>query len=184
MLLAALAIPALMLGAVACGDDDNSAESTNSPSAQDVDAINARIARNEQVTALLGIGGLPLHDIDEAVNAGEEIPNNAVPSMRTLIRLVSVTEWDPDLKSDVDAVKASAEDFIAAAESDDHGAVAEAATAVHEGWHDFSEGAWDLVAPGAPAGDSHSANETPAADETPHDEEEHDEGEETPEATP
>jgi hypothetical protein len=177
MLLAALAIPALALGAVACGDDDDAAEGNSSPSAQDIDALTARMQRNEMATALLGIGNLPLHDIDEAIASGEEIPNDAVPSMRTVIRLISITDWAPNLNADADAVKESAEAFISAAEADDHGAVAEHSTAVHDGWHDFAEDAWDIVAPGT-GGDDHSASETPTDEETPHSDAE------TPEATP
>ena len=54
MLFAALAIPALALGAVACDDD---AETDSGASAQNVDEINARVQRNEQVTAILGMSG-------------------------------------------------------------------------------------------------------------------------------
>jgi hypothetical protein len=99
--------------------------------------------------------------------------------MRTLIRLISLTNWDSDLQSQADEVRESAESFIAAAEADDHGAAAEAATAVHEGWHEFSEDAWDVVAPGT-GGES----EAPAGDETPHDAADDHDDEETPEATP
>jgi len=117
--------------------------------------------------------------IDETIAAGEEIPNNAIPSMRTVIRLITITEWDSDLQADADAIKESAEAFITAAEADDHGAVAEAATAVHDGWHDFSEGAWEVIAPGTGGGDHDDGEETPHADE---EGEEHSD-EETPEAT-
>lgn len=184
-LLAALAVPVILLGAAACSGDDNTAESDSSASAQTVDEINARVQRNEMVTALLGIDALPLHDIDETVGAGEEIPGNAIPSMRTLIRLISITDWDSGLQADADAIKAAAEDFITAAESDDHGGVAEAATSVHDLWHDFSDPTWEVVAPGAaPESEGgHSSSETPAAGETPHDEGE-EQDEETPEATP
>jgi hypothetical protein len=184
MFMAALAIPALLLGAVACSDDDDSAEGDSNASAQNVDDINARIQRNEMAVALLGIGALPLHDIDETIASGDEIPGNAIPSMRTIIRLVTITEWDTELQADADAIKASAEAFITAAESDDHGAVAEHATAIHDGWHDFSEMAWDVVAPGT-GGEHSDGDDTPSSDETPHDdgdEEEH--SDETPEATP
>jgi hypothetical protein len=166
-----------MFGA-ACGGDD-SVESNSSASAQDVDAINARIQRNEMITALLGVGALPLHDIDEELASGGELPDNAIPSMRTVIRLTSLTEWDSDLQSRANEVRAAAESFITAAEADDHGGAAEAATAVHDGWHDLSEHAWDLIAP-ATGGES----DAPSGDETPHDDGDDDHDDETPEATP
>jgi hypothetical protein len=176
IMVAAIAVPALVLGAVACSDDDNTAEGESSASAQDVDAINTRIQRNEMITALLGIATLPLHDIDETISAGEEIPSNAIPTMRTVIRLTSLTNWASDLQAAADEIHEDAEAFIAAAESDDHGALAEQATAVHDGWHDFSAEAWEAIAPGT--GEEHSDSETPHTEETPHDDAE------TPEATP
>jgi hypothetical protein len=161
---------------MACGDDDKKAESNSTASAQSVDEINARVQRNEMITALLGIGALPLHDIDETLSGGGELPSDAIPSMRTVVRLTSLTKWDSSLKADADAIKKSATDFITAAESDDHGGAAEAATAVHDEWHDFADKVWDIVAPGTSGSDEH-ADETPRADETPH-------GDQTPEATP
>lgn len=179
--LAAIAVPTLLFGAIACSDG-NKAESDSTASAQNVDEINARIQRNEMITALLGIAALPLHDIDETIAAGDELPGNAIPSMRTVIRLTSLTNWDAGLKAAADAIHEDAQAFITAAESDDHAALAEQATAVHDGWHDFSGEAWEVVAPGT--GEDHSDSETPQAEETPHEEGDDGHSDETPEATP
>jgi hypothetical protein len=170
--MAAIALPAFILAAAACGGDDG-AESSSSASAQDVDTINARLSRNEMASAALFLDTLGLHDIDETIAAGEEIPFNAIPAMRKVIRLVNLTEWDSELQADADALKEHAEAFITAAEADDHGALAEEASAVHDGAHDFVEAIWDVVAPGT--GGEH-------ADDEGGDDEHSDE--ETPEATP
>jgi hypothetical protein len=163
-MIAAIAAPALLLGAVACSDD-NAADSGSSASARSVDEINARIQRNEMITALLGIGALPLHEIEEELAGGGEIPNDAVPSMRTLIRLASLTNWHPDLQAGADKLHEAAERFIEAAETGNRGGATGQAINVHNGWHDFSEEAWDLVAPGA--GGEHADNDDEAPEATP-----------------
>lgn len=88
MLLAALAIPALMLGAIACGDD-NDAESNSSAPAQNVDAINARIQRNELATALLDPAPsdfrlhVPVHDDPQFFAfIANGYPGSAMPAWR------------------------------------------------------------------------------------------------------
>ena len=61
-LIAAVAIPALMLGAVACNDD---ADSESSASQESIDETNARVQRNEMLWANLALQQQPLHDFDE-----------------------------------------------------------------------------------------------------------------------
>jgi hypothetical protein len=163
---AALSVAAIV-GAAACGGDDD-AESGSSASQQAVDELTVRVQRNEMVTAVLAIGGLPLHDIDEAVQEGP-IPSNAVPSMRTLARLTGITEWNSELGAAADQIHADALAFIEAAEADDMEEAKRLSTAVHEGVHQFTTDAWPVLAPGiAEAGGEHAA-ETPAAEGTPAD---------------
>ena len=168
MLLAALAIPALAIGAVACSDDDDSAESTSTASAQDVDAINARIQRNERLFALVTIDGLRLHEIDAQVNEEGVIDPEALPKVRQFVRLQSLTDWPTELATEAEDVRLQGVALLAALEDADLEAAKEPAEAVHEGSHEFNEQVWNIVvaelAPeeGGPEEDD-DAEATPAA---------------------
>jgi len=176
-LVAAIALPALVLTAAACSDDDNTAQSENTAAQASIDDLSARVQQNEMITATLALAGLPLHDIDESI-AGGDVPSNAIPAMRTVIRMIGLTNWSSDLQPDATAIHDSAAALIVALESGDMDAAKEHAAAVHEGAHDFTVAAWDALAPGTGA-DEHGDG-TPAAEGTVPAADDHDD--ETPEA--
>ena len=162
-LIAAVAIPALMLGAVACNDD---ADSESSASQESIDETNTRVQRNEMLWANLALQQQPLHDIDETLNdPTAEVPFNAIPTMRTVARVIFVTNWDSELKADADQIREDALAVIEALEADDREAAAEHATAVHDGQHDFNGKAWEHLAPGGAPAEEHD-DSTPAAGAT------------------
>ena len=162
ILIAAIVLPALVLTAAACDDAETVQDDTATQAS--IAELSARVQRNEMITATLTLATLPLHDIDEAIAAGE-VPSNVIPTMRTVIRMANLTNWSDDLQTDATAVHDNAEALIAALESDDLDAAKEHATAVHEGAHDFTANAWDALAP-ATGGEGHPA-ETPVASQTP-----------------
>ncbi len=174
---AAVALSALVLTSAACSNDDDTALGGDAASQASIDDLSARVQRNEMITATLTLAGLPLHDIDESIADGD-VPSNAIPAMRTVIRMISLTNWSSDLQPDATAIHDSAEALIEALESGDSDAAKAHATAAHEGVHDFTVAAWDALAPDAGA-DEHG-DETPAAEGTIPAADDHDD--ETPEA--
>ena len=160
-LIATLAIPALVVGAVACDDE---ADSESSASQESIDQTNARVQRNEMLWANLELQGLPLHDLDEAINdPSVEVPTDAIPTMRTVVRVISVTNWDETLRADAEQIGDDALAVIEALEADDREAAGEHITAVHEGYHDFNGKAWEHLAPDAvPAEEHGDATAAPA----------------------
>jgi hypothetical protein len=156
-LIAGIVLPALLLTAAAC-DDDDTAQDENTATQATVADLAARVQRNEMISATLALGGLPLHDIDESIAAGD-VPSNAIPTMRTVIRFTSLTDWTSDLQPDATAIHDSAAALIEALESGDADAAKEHSAAVHEGTHDFTVAAWDVLDPGA--GEAPEAEATP-----------------------
>jgi hypothetical protein len=155
----------------ACDDDPDAASSETSTSQGAVDDLASRVQRNEALTAFTAIDALPLHDMDESINAGT-IESSDIPNTRTLLRYIGITDWG-ELQSDVDAIQDAAVDLLAALDSDDVEAAKAPATAVHDLWHDFEGTFWAHVAAdlspeeGGPSGDDHSGGSTtPAADAT------------------
>ena len=170
----------LALTAAACGDDD--ADSSSSAQQGDVDAISARIQQNEVLFALKAIGDLPLHDMDESINAGE-VPDDALPNARDVIRYVGMTDWPADLQEGADGIEAAAIELVTALDAGDSEAAKQPATDLHDAWHDFEGPAWAEIGGDLPpeagidadhgsggetpaAGETHAADETPAAGET------------------
>jgi hypothetical protein len=151
--LLACAAAALVLTAAACGDDDadsTSADSSSSAQQGDVDAITARVQRNEVLLALKAIGDLPLHDMDVAINEGEA-GSRDLPNARTAVRYLALSDWPAELEGDVATLQEAAAALVRALDEGDIEAAKQPATDLHEGWHDFSNEAWAAVAGGLPA---------------------------------
>ena len=68
-LLMSCAIAVFAIGAAACDDDGNDAESNDNASQESIDALASRIERNEQMFAVIALSKLGIHDIDEGLNA-------------------------------------------------------------------------------------------------------------------
>jgi hypothetical protein len=161
---------ALIAGlATACTDD---ADSESSASQETVQQLTTRVQRNEMLTALLAIDDLPMHDMNEAILDGE-VESSFIPDTRELLRLLAITDWDPSLAEDADAVADHAAELLAALDANDIEAAGDHSTATHEGWHNFTVAAWDLLVAdlpedrGGPSGDDdHGDETTPMADGT------------------
>jgi hypothetical protein len=172
--LVALAVTsALALFAAACSDDDNKTASGSSTASQaSVDDLAATVQQNAEMFALITIGAIPLHDMDETIAAGTIDPK-FVPNTRTTVRVLALTDWDSSLKADADTVHGHAVDLLKALEDGDVEAAKDPAHELHEGWHEFSDEAWAVVAKDLPpdaggvAPDEDEEETTPAAGTTP-----------------
>ena len=83
--------------AAACGSDTKSAVSSSSASQQSIDDLTARVQRDEMLNAWVTISNMPLHDLDTELQGGK-IDGKYVPTLRTLIRILTLTDWSSDLK--------------------------------------------------------------------------------------
>ena len=83
--------------AAACGSDTKSAVSSSSPAQQSIDDLTARVQRDEMLNAWVTISNMPLHDLDTELQGGK-IDGKYVPTPRTLIRVLALTDWSSDLK--------------------------------------------------------------------------------------
>ena len=186
-IIAAIALPALVLAAAACGDDDDTAGNSAALQASitalqaDIAESSTRVQRNEMLQALVTIDGLRLHEIDETLNEADgAIDPTFVPRTRLFVRMQSLTNWPDELAAEGQDVIADAVELLKALEDGDAQAAKGPATAVHEGSHEFNEQAWNIVMEGLPAAaggpevdEEEEGSETPEAGETPE-----------PEATP
>lgn len=164
----ACAAAGLALTAAACGDDG--ADSSSSAQQGDVDALSARIQRNEVMFAIKAIGDLPLHDMAQSIDAGD-IPNDALPNTREVVRVTALTDWPDDLQTGADDIQAAAVALVQALDAGGGDAAQQPATDLHEAWHQFEHEAWAAIGHGLPpeagiADEDHDAGETPD-DETP-----------------
>jgi hypothetical protein len=81
----------------ACGSDAKSTVSSSSASQQSIDELTARVQRDEMLNAWVTVSNLPLHDFDAELQGGK-IDGKYVPALRTLIRVLALTDWSNDLK--------------------------------------------------------------------------------------
>jgi hypothetical protein len=149
-MIAFVALIAAALVAAACGDDNTKTASTASNASQaSVDDLTARIQRNEQLFAAVTIGNVPLHDMDESIKAGT-IEASFVPNVRTVVRLLALTNWSATLKADADALHGHAVDLLRALSDADVAAAKAPSEALHDGWHEFSDKLWGELAKDLP----------------------------------
>ena len=170
---AAAIAPALALAAIACDDDDDdTAQGETTASQQSIDTLQARVQRNEMLFAVISLGGLGLHDMDEALNDEQTIDSSFAPNTRTAIRLLALTDWDSEFAADAEEVEGHAVDLLQALEDEDIDAAGDAAAALHDTEHDLSNAVWAVLAADLPpdAGgveQEDHGEETPGAGETP-----------------
>jgi hypothetical protein len=169
IVLAALAAVVAVVG-TAC-DDDNGAQSENSTQQADVDTISARVQRNEMMFAIITLGNLGLHDIDETLNDTGVVDPEFAPSARAAVRLLALTDWAPDVQARADAAREEGVTLLKALEDEDVEAARPAATALHEEAHELDEEVWAILAadlaPDEGGVEEHEDEPTPAADGTP-----------------
>jgi hypothetical protein len=94
MLLASVAALMSTLAAACGGSSTKPANGATSVSQQSVDQLTARIQRDEMLHAWVAISNLPVHDLDVTLQGGK-IDGKYVPTLRTLIRLLALTEFTP-----------------------------------------------------------------------------------------
>ena len=133
-LIFALAAFGVLVTAAACGDDE--ADSNSSAQQSDIDTINATIQDNEVLFAIVAMGTLPLHDMDEAINAGT-VEDDYLPAARDAIRYLGMTDWPSSLEAEAQEVEDAAIALAAALDEGDTEAAKQPATDLHEGWHEF-----------------------------------------------
>src|SRR5712692_1379839 len=76
----------------ACGG--NSTGSSSTASQASIDQLATRVRRDEMLHTWVAISNLPVHDLDVTLQGGK-IDGKYVPALRTLIRLLALTEFAP-----------------------------------------------------------------------------------------
>jgi hypothetical protein len=94
VLLASLAALISTFGAACGGSSTKTANGATSVSQQSVDQLTTRVQRDEMLNAWVAISNLPVHDLDVTLQGGK-IDGKYVPTLRTLIRLLALTEFTP-----------------------------------------------------------------------------------------
>jgi hypothetical protein len=133
-LIFALAAGAVLVTAAACSDDE--ADSNSSAQQSDIDTINATIQDNEVLFAIKAVGDLPLHDMDESINAGT-VEDSFLGVSRDAVRYIAITDWPASLEEDAQALEDSAIALVTALDEGDNEAAKQPAADLHEGWHDI-----------------------------------------------
>ena len=171
-LLMSCAIAVFAIGAAACDDDGNDAESNDNASQESIDALASRIERNEQMFAVIALSKLGIHDIDEGLNATGTIEPSYSPGTTEAIRIVALTNWGR-FQDDAEDVRADGEALLTALHDENVEAARSAATTFHETYHDLSNAVWNELAKdldpelGGPAEHEEEGSATPGASGTP-----------------
>ena len=95
MLVAIVSIAALFVASCG-GTTAKQAASSTSASQGSIDDLATRVQRDEMLNAWVTISAMPLHDLDVSVQGGK-IDGKYVPTLRTLIRVLALTNWTGDL---------------------------------------------------------------------------------------
>lgn len=169
-----VALVVSIIGAGCSGDaDTNTAVGSSSASQTSVDTLSASLQLTDMKYAAVTIGGLPVHEMDTAAQSGK-IDGKYVPTARTLVRVLALTDWTPSLK---DTAAKFHDDVVALLKALDAGTidgVKAASQAAHEDWHTFPGDIWAVVAKDLPADaggpEKHSGEASPAAGATAHSE--------------
>jgi hypothetical protein len=141
-----LALTFLGMAAWACSSTDTgNLEDQIDQLTQQVADLRAREQQAEMVTALYILNTAGLHGIDEAANAGEELPEGAGGAVDRALLAVAITDWPDHLQGGADGMKAALEELAAALDGEDAAAIASAATTVHDTQHDFADEAGAML---------------------------------------
>ena len=171
---ALLGLFALVFGvgivASACDDDDAATGSSNASQAS-VDELAARGQQNEMLFALVSVEALKLHEIDDSIQAGSPL-DRAVPDVRKSLRIMALTNWVPELEAEAEEVHGKLLALLQALDEGDVEAAKGPSTEAHEGFHDFSENAWNVVVKDLPPDEGgpeehDEEDSTPAPGESP-----------------
>lgn len=171
--IAAALIMSLLIAVVAsaCRDDKKNTSSGSSNASQvSVDELSARLQRDEMLNALVTIEALKIHEIDDGIQAGKP-DERAVPDVRKFVRVMALTNWTADLKEEAQKVHDTGVALLKALEDGNVDAAKGPSDEAHEGFHDFSDKAWNVVVKDLPpeegGPDQHEDEATPPAGATP-----------------
>lgn len=149
-LLAALPIMALAVLGSACSSSTKNANSSSSASQSSIDDLTARVQRHEMLNAWVIVSALPVHDLDDELQGGN-IDGKYVPTLRTLIRVLALTDWTSDLKP---AMTKYHDDAVALLQALEAGKTADEtkglSDALHEDAHGFSPAVGNVIAKDLP----------------------------------
>jgi hypothetical protein len=149
MRLTMLAAAAALAGAAiasACGSSSNSGVSQDS-----LDQLTARVQRDEMLNAWIAVSNLPVHDLDSTLQGGK-IDGKYVPALRTLIRVLALTDFSSDIKPAAQKLHDDAVSLLQALNAgQDAATVAPLSAAVHTDSDKFNPALGDVVAKDLPA---------------------------------
>ncbi len=171
-------VAAAVLLAAACGGDE--AKTDSSAQQSDVQALQDRIQRNEMLYTNIDLQALPIHEMNETIVNDGRAEGTFLPTTRTLIRIVGLTNWSATLQPDATAMQDHAIALVRALEDGDMETAKTASTSMHDAWHQFTVKVWAEIGgelppeAGTTSDDDDHESTTPAAGETPA-EEDHDE---------
>ena len=101
-LVAGVAVLGFALLAAACGSDSKTADNSSSTSQASIHELTQRVQRNEMINAWVTISALPIHELDDTMQQGTIDPDY-IPTLRTLIRVLVLTEWSSDIQPEMTA---------------------------------------------------------------------------------
>jgi hypothetical protein len=137
---------------VACSSDSKpeTASGSSTASQASIDDLTARVQRNEMMFAVFNLSALPLHAMDESI-AGGTVESTYVPNARAAVRLLALTNWDSTLKAEAETLRGHAADLLKALDDGNIDAAKDPAHELHEGYHDFADKVWAVIAKDLPA---------------------------------
>jgi hypothetical protein len=167
----AVALVVTIIGTACSGDSSTKpAAGSSSASQASVDTLGASLQLTDMKYAAITIGGLPLHEMDTAAQSGK-VDGKYIPTTRTLVRVLALTDWTPGLKDDAAKFHDAAVTLLKTLDGGTIDPVKAASQAVHEHWHMFPGAVWAVVAKDLPAdagGPEKQSGGTPATSATPH----------------
>jgi hypothetical protein len=146
-----LPIIAVVAIAAACNSDDD-LEPRVARSEEQSQALEDQLSRIEEqneelrtildktqvLSAINSIRGVPLHDMDVALQTASEIPSNVSASqVRRARQAVQSVTWPHALEEDAADLLKTLKEFEDALGRSDLAAAKKAATEAHDTWHDF-----------------------------------------------
>jgi hypothetical protein len=149
-MIAAVAALAGAAIASACGSSSSNNNSTGSPQAAS-DDLSARVQQDEMLNAWVTVSALPIHDLDTTLQGGK-IDGKYVPTLRTLIRVLALTNWTSDVAP---VTQKYHDDAVALFKALNQGQTADQAkdlsAALHEDSHSFGPTVGNAIARNLPA---------------------------------
>jgi hypothetical protein len=156
--------------ATACGSDTKNADSSSTASQASIEQLSARVQRNEMLFASVTLSSIPLHAIDESIAEGKA-ETTFVPTVRSVVRIFALTDWDASLKAEAEQIHGHAVDLLKALSDGDLAAAKDPSRELHEGYHQFADKVWAIVAKDLPADaggvSQHDDHATPVTTTTP-----------------